>query len=210
MEYEVRFYFSKEKLEEIIKKIKNIKGLTMQNRCYEKTLQFDHPCADMSFYNKKIDGRFRVRITKNEVISKCKLSWKRRLESTTESDVNKEEEVELNINYNEHENLMFLIEKVLKMKSIESYERYRTIFNNDEVEIAVDEYPFGIAIEIENKSKSEEPQAIVRKWVENLGMDMENSYRLSWDDKYSKLCKEQNVERYNNVRFDLNMPQVIE
>ena len=210
MEYEVRFYFSKEKLEEIIKKIKNIKGLTMQNRCYEKTLQFDHPCADMSFYNKKIDGRFRVRITKNKVISKCKLSWKRRLESTTESDVNKEEEVELNINYNEYENLMFLIEKVLKMKSIESYERYRTIFNNDEVEIAVDEYPFGIAIEIENKSKSEEPQAIVRKWVENLGMDMENSYRLSWDDKYSKLCKEQNVERYNHVRFDLNMPQVIE
>lgn len=210
MEYEVRFYFAKEKLEEIIKKIKNIKGLTMQNRCYEKTLQFDHPCADMSFYNKEIDGRFRVRITKNEVISKCKLSWKRRLESTTESDVNKEEEVELNINYNEHENLMFLIEKVLKMKSIESYERYRTVFNNDEVEIAVDEYPFGIAIEIENKSKTEEPQAIVRKWVENLGMDIKKSYRLSWDDKYSELCKEQNIERYNHVTFDLHMPQVIE
>ena len=210
MEYEVRFYFAREKLEKLIKKIRNVEGLSMQDRCDEKTLQFDHPCSEMSFYSKKIDGRFRVRITKNDTISKCKLSWKRRLFSTTQTDINKEEEVELSINYNEYENLMFLIENVLKMKSIESYERFRTIFTNNEVEIAVDEYPFGIAVEIENKSDSEEPQKIVRKWVEKLGMDIKKAYRLSWDDKYSELCKEQKIERYNHVTFDIPMPQVID
>ena len=210
MEYEVRFYFARGKMEELIKKIRNVEGLSMQDRCYEKTLQFDHPCSEMSFYSKEIDGRFRVRITKNDTISKCKLSWKRRLFSTTETDINKEEEVELSINYNEYENLMFIIENVLKMRSIESYERFRTIFTNNEVEIAVDEYPFGIAVEIENKSDSEEPQKIVRKWVEKLGMDIKKAYRLSWDDKYSELCKEQKIERYNHVTFDIPMPQVID
>ena len=210
MEYEARFYFAREKIEKLIEKIKNVEGLSMQNRCYEKTLQFDHPCREMSFYTKKVDGRFRVRITKNDFISECKLSWKKRLPSTTETDINKEEEVELNINYNEYENLMFIIENVLKMKSIESYERYRTIFTNNEVEIAVDEYPFGIAVEIENKSDSEEPQKIVRKWVKKLNMDIKKAYRLSGEDKYSELCKEQKIEKYNHVTFDLPMPQVID
>ena len=34
---------------------------------------------------------------------------------------------------------------------VESYERYRTVFENEDVEISVDEYPFGICLEIENK-----------------------------------------------------------
>lgn len=210
MEYELRYYFPSERLDNLIKKLKNINEIVMQDRCYEKTLQFDHPCAEMSFYTKEIDGRFRVRITKSDVISKCKLSWKRRLVNTRDDDVNKEEEIELNINYNEYENLLFIIENVIKMKTIESYERYRTTFINSEIEIAVDEYPFGIALEIENKSDSEEPQQIVKKWVERLGMDIKKAYRLSWDDKYSELCKEQNVERYNHVIFGLPMPKVID
>ena len=64
MEYEVRYYYQTEKLENIIKKIKSIKGLKMGSRCYEKTSQFDHPDSEMSFYSKEIDGRFRIRVTK--------------------------------------------------------------------------------------------------------------------------------------------------
>ena len=138
MEYELRYYFNKSKKEEIINKLKNIDGIKMEDRCYEKTIQYDHPCSDMSFYSKEIDGKFRIRVSKNDELSKCKISWKRRLDMIT-NGVNKEEEVELNINYEEYDNLMFIINNVLKMKSIESYERYRTIFVNDEIEIAVDE-----------------------------------------------------------------------
>ncbi len=182
----------------------------MRSRCYEKTMQYDHPNAEMSFYSKKIDGRFRVRITKNDGFSKCKISWKRRIPDTKTTDVNKEEEIELTIKYDEYDNLMFLIDNVLKMKLIESYERYRTVFTNDEIEIAVDEYPFGMALEIENKSTDKNPQEVVRKWVRILELDINKAYRLSWDDKYSQLCKSQNIKQLNHVTFDKPMPQVKE
>lgn len=210
MEYEVRYYFPISKLETIIEKIKKLPGLTMSKRCYEKTMQYDHPNAEMSFYSKEVDGRFRVRITQNDDFSKCKISWKRRIFDTKTTDVNKEEEIELTIKYNEYDNLMFLINNVLKMKSIESYERYRTVFTNDEIEIAVDEYPFGIALEIENKSTTENPQEVVRKWGQLLGLDINKAYRLSWDDKYSELCKSQNIKQFSHVTFDKPMPQVKE
>ena len=210
MEYEVRYYFPTEKLESIIEKLKNVQGLNMGSRCYEKTSQFDHPNDAMSFYSKEIDGRFRIRVTKNDETAKCKISWKRRIPDTKATDVNKEVEVEVRVQYDDYDNLMFLINNVLKMKDVESYERYRTIFVNDEVEISVDEYPFGIALEVENKSASKDPNEVVRKWVELLGLDINKSYRLSWDDKYSELCKSQNIKQYSHVTFDLPMPKVIE
>ncbi len=210
MEYEVRYYFSKNKLNEIISLLSSKKELKMKNRCYEKTMQFDHPCEDMSFYSKEVDGRFRVRVTKDSSVSKCKISWKRRLPITTLTKVNKEEEIELNIKEEEYDNLMFLITNVLKMKLIESYERYRTLFINDDIEISIDEYPFGIAVEIENKSKDKNPEDVVLKWVKILNLDIKKAYRLSWDDKYSELCKEQNIEQFNNVTFDLPMPEIME
>ncbi len=208
MEYEVRYYFPTEKLESIIEKLKNIQDLNMKSRCYEKTSQFDHPNDEMSFYSKEIDGRFRIRVTKNDETAKCKISWKRRIPDTKATDVNKE--VEVRVQYDDYDNLMFLINNVLKMKDVESYERYRTIFVNDEVEISVDEYPFGIALEVENKSSSKDPNEVVRKWVEILELDINKSYRLSWDDKYSELCKSQNIKQYSHVTFDLPMPKVIE
>lgn len=209
MEYEARYYFSTEKLNDIILKLRSIEGLQMGERSYEKTTQFDNYDEKNSFYSKEIDGRFRVRITKSNSSSKCKLSWKRRIKSTFSTDVNKEEEVELTIKSDEYENLIFIINNVLKMKSMESYERYRTIFTNADVEISVDEYPFGVALEIENKSNDKDPEGIVKKWSELLKLNIQDAYRLSWDDKYTELCKEQGIEHYNHVTFDLPMPKVV-
>lgn len=210
MEYEVRYYFSTKKLHDVISKLKNIESLKMNERCYEKTIQFDHPDDANTFYSKEIDGRFRVRVTKSETMSKCKVSWKRRLKSTCETDVNKEEEVELTINYDEHENLMYIINNVLKMKTIESYERYRTVFTNNDVEISLDEYPFGLALEIENKSFDKDPESVVKEWTELIGLDIKQAYRLSWDDKYTELCNEQGIEHFAHVTFDRPMPQVLD
>ena len=206
MEYEVRFYYSILEYDNLISKLKKIEGLINKGRKYEKTSQFNHPSKEYDFYSKEIDGRFRIRVSKNDDINKCMISWKRRL--NTNSSVNEEEEVELTIKYEEYDNLMFIIEKVLKMKSIESYERYRTIYHNDEIEIAIDEYPFGIALEIENKSNSDNPKEIVKKWTELLDLDINDSYKLSWDDKYTSLCREQNIEIHKHVTFDKPMPEV--
>lgn len=210
MEYEVRFYYPLSKKDELLKKLISYDNLIVGERKYEKTTQYDHPCIDNSFYSKNIDGRFRIRVIKSDKESSCKVSWKRRLPNTIATSVNKEEEIELSIKFEEYENLIFLIDNVLKMKNVESYERYRTLFYNDDIEISIDEYPFGIALEIENKGTKLDPESNVKQWVDIIGLDLSKAYRLSWDDKYTELCKEQGIEHFSNVSFGLPMPQVLE
>ena len=209
MEFEIRFYFPKNKKQFLEKKLDGFQELECSPRTYEKTMQFDHPCPEMSFYQKEIDGRFRLRVSSNSEQERCKISWKRRLNDTTDGNINKEEEVELTILPEEQENLLFLLEKVIKMRCVESYERYRTTFSNDEVEIALDKYPFGIALEIESKNREEAGDEI-ENWADKLGLKITNAYRLSWDDKYAELCKEQGVQQENHVEFGKPMPEVKE
>ena len=212
MESELRFYYANNKYEKLNQMLKAYKELKYEGCFYELTVQYDHPMNEKSFYNKEIDGRFRVRISKeiNDGQSKAKISWKRRCIQTLKGSVNKEEEVELNFKYEELNNLKFLLEDVIQMKKVESYERYRNVFSNEDIEIVVDKYPFGIALEIENKSKEKNPEATILFWVNRLGLNADKAFRLSWDDKYTQLCKEQNVEIYKNVTFNLPMPEVLD
>ena len=210
MEYEVRFYYASKKLEEIINKLSSFKELKQGLKTYEKTIQYNHCDTKYDFYSKEIDGRFRFRISSNNSDSKCKLSWKRRIQTTYESEVNKEEEREVNIPYEDLDNFLFIVENVMHFTVVESYERYRTIFYNDDIEISVDEYPFGLALEIENKSNEKNPEDVVKEWVSNLNLDIKDSYRLSWDDKYEELCKKQGIKQYNEVTFDKEMPFIEE
>lgn len=208
MEYEVRFYYESEELKNILKGLKGESGLKEQPRTYEKTIQYNHSDERFDFYSKEIDGRFRLRISANDNETKCKLSWKRRLKATTETEVNKEEEKEVRINPNDIDNYLFIISNVMHFTTVESYERYRTIFENDEVEISVDEYPFGVCVEVENKSTTKNPEDVVKNWVNRIGLNINEAYRLSWDDKYLELCEEQGIERFNEVTFDRPMPSV--
>ena len=121
---------------------------------------------------------------------------------------NKEKEKEVRISYDDVDNFIFIIENVMHFKVVDSYERYRTIFTNEDVEISIDEYPFGIALEIENKSSTKNPEEVVMNYVSKLKLNIKDSYRLSWDDKYVELCKEQNKEIYNEVTFDKDMPSI--
>ena len=208
MEIESRFYYSEDSEEKIINKIKSIDGLLYDDKYYEKTDQYNHPMKEFDFYDKKIDGRFRVRKTESDKLSKCMITWKRRINDNEK--IHQEEEIELDIKSEEYDNLLFLLNNVLHLELVESYERYRTRFYNDEVEIVVDRYPFGIAIEIENKSKDKDGVEIVKKWVNNLGLDINDSYDLSWDDKYEELCREQDKNIENVVTFDKDMPKVLD
>lgn len=135
------------------------------------------------------------------------ISYKRRGKEFLNEDINNEEEVEVNIEYNDYDNLIYILEEVLKMKLVESYERYRYVFYNDDIEIDVDVYPFMIAVEIENKSLNKDPELVVMYYLEKLGFSIKDTYKLSWDDKYEELCKQQNVEIYNVVTFDKKMPE---
>lgn len=205
MEYEVRFYYSFEELNDILCKLRKEDHLKKQPRTYEKTIQYNHSDKRYNFYSKEIDGRFRLRISSNEFETKCKLSFKRRLKDTTKSEVNKEEEKEVRINPLDFDNFIYIINNVMHFEVVESYERYRTVFENEDIEISIDEYPFGVCIEIENKSTSKNPIKVVKNYVSKLGLNINDAYRLSWDDLYLELCEEQGVERFNEVTFDKPM-----
>ena len=210
METEIRYYFNEKHYQKLLEQLKNNEKLKYKGCFYELTIQYDHPLKEMSFYSKDIDGRFRVRCSKdvsNDEAS-CKISWKKRLKETTKGLVNKEEEIEVDFNYNQLDNLIFLLENVIHMKKVESYERYRNIFANDNTEIVVDKYPFGIALEIENKGDEKNAENNIVSWAKCLNLDLKNAYRLSWDDKYSSLCREQNIQIYKDVKFGLPMPKV--
>lgn len=208
MEYEVRYYYpisKKEEIEEILSKFKELKKSL---RTYEKTIQFNHCDERYNFYSKEIDGRFRFRISSNEEETKSKLSWKRRLKDTTMDDVNKEEEKEVNIEKDEVDNFLYIVSNVMRFPVVESYERYRTTYSNEDIEISIDEYPFGLALEIENKSTDKDPMEVVADWTKKMNLDINNSYRLSWDDKYRELCNEQGKEVFSEVAFDKDMPEI--
>ena len=205
MEIEVRFYYSNNSKEKILDYLNQFKEFSYGGRYHETTSQYNHPMKEYDFYSKEIDGRFRIRKTIGETDSKCMITWKRRLKS--EELIHSEEEVEVSINPGEFDNLIFLLENVLHLELVESYERYRNVFHNEEVEIVVDEYPFGICIEIENKSKTDDPTKVIMKYLELLKLDINDAYKLSWDDKYAELCKSQNKKVESIVTFGKDMPQ---
>ena len=208
MEHEVRFYYSKSEYEKIVNTLTLIEELHSNLKLYEKTIQYNHCDPNYDFYSKEIDGRFRLRISRNELINKCKISWKQRLTDTTKDKVNKELEKEVRINNEDIDNLIYIIENVMHFKIVESYERYRTIFENNDIKIAVDEYPFGVCLEIENKSIDKNPNEVVKYWTKKIGLNINDAYRLSWDDKYEELCRLQGIDCYKEVTFDKKMPHI--
>ena len=208
METEIRFYYSINSKDDVINYLNKFTELSFKGRYYECTDQYNHPMKKYDFYSKTIDGRFRVRRTLGNDNSKCMITWKRRLKENVNELIHKEEEIEITINPDEYDSLCLLLKKVLHLNIVESYERYRSIFCNDDIEIVVDEYPFGLCIELENKSKTKDAEVVIKNWLNKLNFDINDAYRLSWDDKYAELCKEQDKKVENVVRFNKDMPKV--
>ena len=208
MEYEIRFYYRKSEYDKIIDCLEKIPALHSNLKLYEYTIQYNHSDKKYDFYNEAIDGRFRLRISRTELNNKCKLSWKQRTKDMQNSQVNAEIEKEVRINPDDIGNFIYIIENIMHFEVVESYERYRTIYENNDIKIAVDEYPFGLCVEIENKSIDKNPEEVIAYWTKRIGLDVDKAYRLSWDDKYEELCREQGVECFKEVKFDKPMPQV--
>lgn len=208
MEEEVRYYYSTKDEKRLLDKLSSFEELDYLGEFYEKTIQYNHPMKELNFYSKEIDGRFRVRMTKNSQVEKCMITWKRRLKDISCDEINQEEEIEVRIDSRDYDNLINLLTNVLRLERIESYERYRHVFQNNDVEIVVDKFPFGIALEIESKTIEKNARVVILYWLNKLELDLNKSYKLSWDDKYNELCKEQNKEVYKDVMFGLDMPEV--
>ncbi len=209
IETEVRFLYSLPEEIKIIEYLRNFDQLQYKGCFEETTRQYNHPMPEYNYYSKEIDARLRLRTTINNNIKRCMLSYKRRSENFLTEEINTEEEVEVSLNYNDVDNLTYILENVIHLNLVESYSRRRHIFSNEDIEVAVDIYPFMIAVEIENKSTTKDPKAVILYYLNLLGFDLHDSYRLSWDDKYEELCKEQNVPIHKTVDFSKEMPKFI-
>lgn len=204
MEEEIRFYYNLDEYEELLEKYKSNPELRYEGCFFERTLQYDNPKEEFSFYSKEIDGRFRIRTSKNIINdeSYAKISWKRRLKDNNFNGIHREEEIEVDFEYSQYDNLLFLLDNVIKMKKIESYERYRNVFIGEGVEIVIDKFPFAVALEIEIKGENTKPsENLIKEWLEKLELKIEDSYSLSWDDKYSEICLKRGEEPQKHVKF---------
>ena len=48
-------------------------------------------------------------------------------------------------------------------------------------------------------------EEIIRKWLNILNLDIQEAFKLSWDDKYTSLCKEQGITPVKDAIFDENI-----
>ena len=224
MEYEFRTYFPLSNYFKLFQDVSFIFDWENKTDQYERTCMVDAPNLKDSFYRKDIDGRLRLRryltikefdrnlekinLEKLEYIemsSYGKISWKKRL--TSNKDLNVEEEIEYKVSYAEIENCEQIFLKILKCPIISSYEKLRSVFINNEVEISINIYPFGISFEIESLSKNSDD--IIIKYKKLLNMIQIQNSNLSCDDMYFKLCKNFGCKIKKDICFsDLEMPMI--
>jgi hypothetical protein len=214
IEKEVRFFYPASELDLLHKKIVDLVG-DFRGRYYELTIMYDNPNPELSFYPQEIDGRLRFRTsihspqdkeTTDTSNNSSKITWKRRLPKEEGSSVHKEEEIEADVNYEQYENMQLIFEKVLHCKRMSSYERYRSQYSMEGLEITLDEFPYGVMLEVELNGGSEDDLLDV---VKNLGLSIENSYHLSCDDKYVELCENSGQKVKDDILFnDSEMPKI--
>ena len=203
MEYDARFYYSKEELDKIIDRLNNISELHSNLRIYEKVIEYDNRNKKYHLDNNE---HLRIRISHNELINKCKLSWKK--EVTNKLGIKSIEEKKVKINYVDVDNLIYILDKVMHFKVSMCYERYRIIYENNDIEISVDEYPFGICLKEENKSIDRLPTDVINEWIDKLGLNRNDLENLNALDEYYKLCQEQKIKYYKEITFDKPMPKI--
>lgn len=215
LEKEIRFFYPTSKLENLHDMLRGT-GANFLGRYYQLTIMYDNPNQEFSFYKPEIDGRLRFRTSIFTPLpgqpdvegskSSSKITWKRRLPKEVDSGIHNEEEIEVDVDYENYKNMEEILENVLKCKRMSSYERYRNIYKKDGLSITIDEFPYGVMLEVELEDAVEED---LMKFIEELGLLPENAYNLSCDDKYVELCEEVGCEVKDDILFvDKDMPQI--
>lgn len=211
-EHEIRFYIPGNHLKNWQKKLSQ---LANHGRFYELTIMYDSPNPQHTFYSPRIDGRLRLRIgtpttkTQSKKMGYGFISWKQRIPSLSHKLVRHENEIEFDFDPKQINAVKMILEDVLKCPKISSYERYRTHYSMKNVQVTIDEFPFGLVLEIESKkgNMTNEKELIAAATLFDLSP--EQSSRLSCDDMYHALCKKANIQPQPHILFnDRNMPQL--
>ncbi len=211
IEKEFRFYYPLELLDGWVNKFKQIK---FKGKYYELTIMYDSPNPKRSFYSKDVDGRLRLRYStpdKNNpsihLRDRGLVTWKQRLQYGQDEAVRKEIEIEYSFDPKEGDSVQEIFEDVLRCKRMSSYERFRSFFDINGIQVTLDEFPYGLMIEFEFGDELEEKEVL--NTIKSFGINISGASKLSCDDKYLELCKKNAVKALPDISFkDITMPKI--
>lgn len=180
LEQEVKFYLSNpEALEE---KLVSLGAAPKQPRTHEVNLRYDTP-------DRKLSNSFQVlRLRKDQ---RVRLTFKGA--SDPEGEVSAREELEIEVND------LIAAQAILEALGFEvmvMYEKFRTAYVLEGMEISLDVMPFGNFCEIEGPDSGS-----IQRCAEKLGLDWEKRSKLSYLALFS-IIKEKLGLEIENLSFD--------
>ena len=159
LEQEVKFHIRD--LAALEKRLEALGASLKQARTFERNLRFDTP-------NRELSSSFQVlRLRQDEI---CRLTYKGPSDPDREVSARRELEVEVS----DPETARGILE-ALGYEVVVVYEKYRAACMLDEVEISLDEMPFGSFAEVEGPDIES-----IRSTAENLGFNWEARSKLSY------------------------------
>lgn len=210
IESELRFFISHQELKHLQIKLRPFNN---RGRFHEVTIMYDNPNPIHTFYSPEIDGRLRLRVatpSDDKSIGEYGLvSWKQRIPESKNELVRHEKEVEFDFNPSQLPYVQAIFENILNCPRISSYERYRSHYEANKIHITLDEFPFGLMLELElNKSISKTDETdILNTMLFELGISMKSASLYSCDDMYRELCRKKGVTPKSDILFsDKDMP----
>jgi adenylate cyclase class IV len=207
-EKEIRFYFPANKFNLLKNKLKNIEFCESY---YEMTKMYNNPNPKYDFYNPSIDGRLRLRYgisLENKTKSFGLVSWKQRIPKYSKELIRKEKEVEFTFDIKDIDNVKNIIENILRCPLVSSYERRRHYYSTSNFSITLDEFPFGLMLEIEFK-KNNINNTDINDLLKLFNLRIEDASFLSCDDMYKNLCLKNNKKNKPDILFsDKDMPRL--
>ncbi|MEK7564586.1 MAG: CYTH domain-containing protein [Patescibacteria group bacterium] len=198
IEIEKKYLLSKKEVELLEQKCIEI-SLQQTSHAYEKNQNFDRE----NIFEKD-DARLRLRtkiLDLNGQEKNFEFTYKKRL--STEGGIKKESELNFNFTSTQSSENLLSIFKIMGFNEKDSYERIRKTFKNNEIQLTIDEFPFGYIAEIEGEEE------MVLKYDNLLKMSNFLLYSLSCDDVYAELCRKKRIKPKNNILFeDKDMPKL--
>ncbi len=186
IEIELKFEINKNKISSFNKKLQEL-DFALERRVHEISVMYDNPSKIMQI----TDGRIRLRKSGEDTI----LTYKKPL---TREGIKKEIEYEVKVS---DFNTMEKILKMMEFTKTTSYERYRAYFHKNDVEVMIDEFPYGVFVEIEGNEKN------IIKISNELGFDMKYNLTDSCDTIYTQRCIKKGIEPSKHILFNkCNLP----
>ena len=180
IEKEAKFYIRD--LEIIEQHIKDYGGVVIQSRVLESNLRFDT-------HERELSASYQVLRLRQD--TRARLTYKGPADPNSEVSARLEYEVEIcDLTTGRH------ILEALGYEVITIYEKYRTSYSLDDVEISLDEMPFGSFIEIEGADAHK-----IQQMADKLNLKWENRSPLSYLRIFSQV-KERLGLSMRNLTFD--------